>query len=364
MSNEVAWCPPITDQGLSWIDEPGPASDIVVSSRVRLARNIESYRFAARASDNDREVILRRVREAAEDLSTLGEGDLWEIQRLDHSDRALLVERHLVSTELIGLRRSSPQRGAGLLLARDRTTGLMVNEEDHLRLQSLRGGLQLEAAWCDVDQLDEEIGSRIPYAYHPDLGFLTRCPTNAGTGLRASVFIHLPALVVTRQIAKVLQGVKQLGMTYRGLYGEGSKIVGNFFQLSNETTLGKSEEALIDQIERFVKNIIGYEQQARAALLLEAPGVLEDKVWRAYGILRHARRLQYEEFMNLLSGVRLGASLKLLESPGVETLSRVMIHAQTAHLSRAAGRRLNETDASSFRARYVRATLKDARRPG
>ena len=159
----------------------------------------------------------------------------------------------------------------------------MVNEEDHLRLQMLRGGLQLTAAWRDVDQLDEAIGARLPYAFHHEFGFLTSCPTNVGTGLRASVFIHLPALVLTRQIRKVLEGMGQLGVTYRGLYGEGSKIVGNFFQISNQTTLGKTEEDLIDQLSLLVGRVIGYEKQARSVLLREAPNVLEDKVWRAYG---------------------------------------------------------------------------------
>ena len=151
----------------------------------------------------------------------------------------------------------------------------------------------------------------------------------------------------------------QLGVTYRGLYGEGSKIVGNFFQVSNQTTLGKTEEDLIDQLESLVGRVIGYEKQARSVLLQEAPNVLEDKVWRAYGILRHARSLPFEEMMNLLSGVRLGVSLKLLKSPSVETISRVMIHAQTAHLEREARRRLDETDADVFRARYVREALRD-----
>ena len=208
-----------------------------------------------------------------------------------------------------------------------------------------------------MDQLDEEVGARLPYAFHHEFGFLTSCPTNVGTGLRASVLIHLPGLVLTRQIRKVLEGMGQLGVTYRGLYGEGSRIVGNFFQISNQTTLGKTEEDLIDQLEVLVGRVIGYEKQARSVLLREAPNVLEDKVWRAYGLLRHARSLPFEEMMNLLSGVRLGVALKLLDGPRVDTISRVMIRAQTAHLARAAGRRLDETDADAFRAEYVRRAL-------
>ena len=357
MTSHVRTDPPIEDQGLAWIEEDGQDSEIVVSSRVRLARNVQGYSFASHATADEREALFDKAGSAAAASGVLEDVDVWEISRLDRRDRTLLLERRLVSKELIDGPGGGPRRGAGLALARNRAFGLMVNEEDHLRLQALRGGFQLAAAWRDVDQLDEEIGARLPYAFHHEFGFLTSCPTNVGTGLRASVFIHLPGLVLTRQIRKVLEGMGQLGVTYRGLYGEGSKIVGNFFQISNQTTLGKTEEDLIDQLEVLVGRVIGYEKQARSVLLREAPNVLEDKVWRAYGLLRHARSLPFEEMMNLLSGVRLGVSLKLLDSPRVDVISRIMIRAQTAHLARSAGRRLDETDADAFRAGYVRRIL-------
>ncbi|WP_419161987.1 ATP--guanido phosphotransferase [Candidatus Palauibacter sp.] len=365
MTEELRAGSPIGDHGLAWIEEPGPDNDIVVSSRVRLARNIQGYSFSSHATGEEREILLDKAREAAAGAGVLDEVDFWEIANLDAFDRLLLLERRLVSKELISGPAGTPRRGAGLALARARALGFMVNEEDHLRLQALRAGFQLSAAWREVDQLDEEMGARLPYAFHHEFGFLTSCPTNVGTGLRASVFIHLPGLVLTRQIRKVLEGMGQLGVTYRGLYGEGSKIVGNLFQISNQTTLGKTEEDLIDQLERLVDRVIGYEKQARSVLLREAPNVLEDKVWRAYGILRHARSLPFEEMMNLLSGIRLGVSLKLLKTPRVEVISRMMIHAQTAHLARAARRRLDETDADAFRARYVREALaaRDETRP-
>ena len=360
MTDEPAAAPAIGTHGLDWLDEESPDGDIVVSSRVRLARNLQGYSFSAHATGEEREALLEKARTATEAAGVLEEVDFWEISRLDPVDRLLLLERRLVSKELIGGPETGPRRGSGLALSRTRTLGMMVNEEDHLRLQTLRGGFQLAAAWRDLDQLDEEIGARLPYAFHQEFGFLTSCPTNVGTGLRASVFIHLPGLVLTRQIRKVLEGMGQLGVTYRGLYGEGSRIVGNLFQISNQTTLGKTEEDLIDQLERLVGRVIGYEKQARAVLLREAPNVLEDKVWRAYGILRHARSLPFEEMMNLLSGVRLGISLKLLKTPRVDVISRMMIHAQTAHLAREAGRRLDEADADAFRASYVRSALNRA----
>ena len=344
-------------QGLEWLEEDGPDLEIVLSTRVRLARNVQGFPFAVKASGEERERLLVRARDAVAAADILGPIDVWTMDDLDASERTLLLERHLVSRELILGSEGKAPRGSAHALSRNRTLGVMINEEDHLRLQALRGGFQLVQAWHDVDQLDEALGARLPYAFHHEFGFLTSCPTNVGTGLRASVLIHLPGLVLTKQIQKVLEGMGQLGLTYRGLYGEGSRIVGNFFQISNQTTLGKTEEDLIDQLESLVARVIGYEKQARSVLLREAPSVLEDKVWRAYGILQNARSLSFEEMMNLLSGVRLGVSLKLLKTPRVETISRVMIHAQTAHLERAARRRLDETDADVFRATYVREAL-------
>lgn len=344
-------------QGLKWLDDAGPDHEIVLSTRVRLARNVQGFPFGSKASGEERDRLLEHAREAIASADILGDVDLWEMSDLDASERTLLLERHLVSRELILGPEGNTPRASALALSRGQTLGLMVNEEDHLRLQTLRGGFQLVRAWHDVDRLDEELGARLPYAFHHEFGFLTSCPTNVGTGLRASVLIHLPGLVLTKQIQKVLEGMGQLGLTYRGLYGEGSKVVGNFFQVSNQTTLGRTEGDLIEQLESLVGRVIGYEKQARSVLLREAPSVLEDKVWRAYGILSNARSLPFEEMMNLLSGIRLGVSLKLLNTPRVESISRIMIYAQTAHLERAARRRLDETDADVFRATYVREAL-------
>ncbi|MXX79185.1 MAG: hypothetical protein F4Z33_09645, partial [Gemmatimonadales bacterium] len=257
VTDGAAASPPIGTHGLDWLDEEAPDGDIVISSRVRLARNLQGYSFSAQATGEEREALLEKARAATEAAGVLEAVDFWEVSRLDPVDRLLLLERRLVSKELIGKPETGPRRGSGLALSRTRALGMMVNEEDHLRLQTLRGGFQLVAAWRDLDQLDEEVGARLPYAYHQEFGFLTSCPTNVGTGLRASVFIHLPGLVLTRQIRKVLEGMGQLGVTYRGLYGEGSRIVGNLFQISNQTTLGKTEEDLIDQLERLVGRVIG-----------------------------------------------------------------------------------------------------------
>jgi protein arginine kinase len=344
-------------RGLSWLVEGGEAGEIVLSTRVRLARNLQGFPFPVRASADDAARVLEGVRGALAAADSLEDAHIWEIRDLDATDRAILLERHLVSRELLGEEASGQRDSAALALSADDATGLMVNEEDHLRLQSLAGGLALERAWQRVDRLDEEIGQILPYAFHHELGFLTSCPTNVGTGLRASVLIHLPALVLTKEIHKVLEGIGQVGLTFRGLYGEGSEVVGNLFQVSNQTTLGKSEEELVDHLARVVGKVVEYERSARTVLLREAPGVLEDKVWRAYGILRHARSLPGPEMLNLLSGLRLGVSLKLLRTPRVESLNEILVCGQTAHLERSAGASLDEAEADVARATYVRAVL-------
>ncbi|HSG82358.1 MAG TPA: ATP--guanido phosphotransferase, partial [Gemmatimonadota bacterium] len=214
-----------------------------------------------------------------------------------------------------------------------------------------------QATWRLVDSLDEELGSELPYAFHHEFGHLTSCPTNCGTGLRASVLIHLPGLVLTKEINKVLEGIRQVGLTFRGLYGEGSEVIGNLFQVSNQTTLGKNEEDLIDHLHKIVGQVIEYERQARSVLLRDAPYVIEDKVWRAFGLLRYARSLAFDEMMNLLSGVRLGLSLKLLPGPSVYVLNRIMIFAQNAHLEEASDGTRSTGELDIQRAVFVRETL-------
>lgn len=345
-----------TDLGLSWLDASGPHSDIVLSTRVRLARNLQGLAFGTRLGGDERDRIRREAREAAGEANTLKDGVAVEISRLPDLERRLLLERHIISRELAGPG-GAEASGAALLLSQDEKVGILVNEEDHLRLQALLPGLRLQDAYHLVDDLDEELGRGLSFAFHPEFGYLTSCPTNVGTGLRASVFLHLPGLVLTKEIGKVLHGLGQVGLTFRGLYGEGSEVVGNFFQISNQTTLGKSEEDLIDHLQEIVSRVIHYELQARSVLLRDAPTVIEDKIWRAYGLLRYARSLGFEEVMNLLSGVRLGVSMKLLPGPSVYTLNKIMINTQAAHLEEGAGRPLSTTESDLHRATYVRQIL-------
>ncbi len=347
----------VPDHGLGWLDASGDHADIVLSTRVRLARNLQGHAFGPRARVNDREAVLNRVEDARGKVDLLGRSTLVHLPSLETRQRRILLERRLVSRDLLGENGANPARGTAVVLSSKRPLSVMVNEEDHLRIQTLVSGLRLKEAWSLVDRLDEDLGQQLSYAYHHEFGFLTSCPTNVGTGLRASVLVHLPALVLTKEIGRVLQGLTQVGLTFRGLYGEGSEVVGNFFQVSNQTTLGKTEEDLVDHLDRIVRQVIQYETQARQVLLRDARAVTEDKIWRAYGLLRYARSLSFEELMNLLSGVRLGASLKLLPDLRVYTLNKLMIFTQPAHLEQAAGRDLPPQESDAHRATYVRRVL-------
>jgi protein arginine kinase len=349
--------PELGNPGLGWLDASGEHADIALSTRVRLARNLQGHAFGPKARVNDRIAVLDRLRGTLPRVGALKGARITEVEELDARTRKLLLERRLASRELVGDNGQGAGRGTALVLGGDQPLSIMVNEEDHLRLQTLTSGLRVHEAWNLLDSLDEELGREVPYAYHPEFGFLTSCPTNVGTGLRASVLLHLPALVLTKEIGKVLQGITQVGLTFRGLYGEGSEVVGNFFQLSNQTTLGKSEEDLVDHLDRIVRQVIQYETQARQVLLRDAASVTEDKIWRAYGLLRYARSLSFEELMNLLSGVRLGAALKLLPGLRVYPLNKIMIFTQPAHLEDAVGRELSPSESDAHRAAYVRRIL-------
>jgi protein arginine kinase len=307
--------PTVDDRGTSWLDGSGQDHEIVLSTRVRLARNLQGYTFALRADADDRRSVLDQVRHALGASADLDDGVLWEMSELEAVERRILHERHVVSRELIGPDEGPAPDGTALALGASGPCGVMINEEDHLRIQSLHNGMELEAAWRQVSELDEALGSRLPYAFHHEFGFLTCCPTNVGTGLRASVLVHLPGLVLTKEINKVLQGIAQVGLTYRGLYGEGSEVVGNFFQISNQTTLGKSETDLVDHLHEIGVQVVEYEKRARAVLLRD------------------------------------------LRTPRVRTLNEIMIFAQSAHLERRAGRTLDEGDADVYRASFVRERL-------
>ncbi len=346
----------LPDGGLHWLGASGEHAGIVLSSRIRLARNVAGFAFPARAREGERLRVLHQLRDVAARLPSLRDAAVVRVDECTPQQRLLLHERHLVSRELAGLDRKDEAPTAGAVFVTGEA-GVMVNEEDHVRLQVFRSGFDVLGALRAAETMDRELGSELPYAWHQEFGFLTACPTNTGTGLRASVLIHLPGLVLTQEIAKVLQGLQHMGLTYRGLYGEGSDVLGNFFQVSNQTTLGRSEEELADQLVRVVRRVIEREEEARRVLLRDAGYIIEDKLWRAYGTLSHARNLPADEAMNLLSGVRLAAGLNLISGLSVYTLNKLLIFSQSAHLAQMEGRALTDGEANLARAKYVRQVL-------
>ncbi len=341
-----------------WLEDEGPSPDQVVSSRVRLARNVAGRPFWGRNTGPDRERVVRLVETAVEEIGPLQGATWYRLDTLPRSTRLWLHERQLASRELAGLDPVGRVRSGAAVLA-GRSASVLCNEEDHLRIQALAPGFALDRALAAAEGVDGELGRRISFAFHPEFGYLTGCPTNVGTGLRASVLIHLPALVLTREIGKILQGLTQVGLTHRGLWGEGSEVRGNLFQLSNQTTLGKSEAELLEHLGRLVVEVMGHEARAREVLRRDAPALVEDRVWRAWGVLHHARVLGFEETLNLLSGVRLGVGMGILPVRPWTTLNRLLVEAQDAHLARRHGTDLDDEALPTHRATLVRTMLDD-----
>jgi protein arginine kinase len=349
---------PIHGEDVSWMRGEGPQAEIILSTRIRLARNLEKYPFKEKSTPDDQE----RAREEIEGAIRPGDAGFARVRSirlgtLSERDLSLLLERHLISRELVSARGS-----ASLIIGDEARLSLLINEEDHLRVQSMLAGFQVEEAWRIAEQTDSLLRRRLRFAFHHEFGFLTSCPTNTGTGLRASVLIHLPALVLTREITKVLQGIAQIGLTFRGLYGEGSDVIGNYFQVSNQTTLGKTEQELVQHLAKITQQVVEYEENARQILARDALDEIEDKVWRAYGILSCARAVSFEEMMNLLSAVRLGVSMKLLPPVSVFDLNRLLLYTQSAHLEKRAGRTLTGREAEVERATLIREILSGADR--
>lgn len=342
----------LTQTSGEWLRAIGPESDIVMSSRIRLARNLAQFPFPSRADDGVRaeiESVLRtRIESLPRDLK-LGYISVSELETLD---RQFLVERQLISREHA---ENHGQRGVGV--SAEENVSLMINEEDHLRMQVLRSGLALDECWKEIDHIDDLMEQEITYAFSDQLGYLTACPTNVGTGIRVSVMLHLPALVLTKEIQKVFQALQKIGLAVRGLYGEGSQAMGDFYQISNQVTLGKSEEQLIKTIKDVVPNIISYERRVRTALVKENRQSLHDQVSRAYGILKNAQTITSEETMHLLSSVRMGINLGLIDDLEIPVVNELFVHTQPAHLQKIRHQRLESAERNVVRASYLRQRL-------
>ena len=342
----------LTQKSGEWLRGAGPESDIVISSRIRLARNLADFPFISRATAQDRARIEKILHERVVAIAAENELLYLDLSQLEKVDRQFLVERHLISRE-----HAEAQGARAVAIDCQEKFSLMINEEDHLRIQVMQSGLDLAGVWDRINHIDDLIEEKVAYAFHDHLGYLTACPTNVGTGMRVSVMLHLPALVITRQIDKVFRSLQKISLAVRGLYGEGSQAMGDFYQISNQVTLGRTESELIRQVSDIVPVIIDYERQAREFLIKESHENLHDRVSRAYGILRTAQTISSEETMHLLSSVRMGVNLGLIRDLNIPVINELFIRTQPAHLQKLTGGELDTSDRNIERARYLRRCL-------
>jgi len=339
-----------------WMDAGGPESDIVVSSRVRVARNLAGMPFPHLMSAEKAGEVIQAVKLAVEkaDAGEIGGGlELMPLSELSPLERQILVDKHLISPDHL----LNNCQNKAVVLRDDEVVSIMVNEEDHLRIQCLMPGLSLREAWEVVNRVDDALEKTLDYAFSEKIGYLTSCPTNTGTGMRASVMVHLLGLKLTRQLGGVLGAIGKLGFTVRGLYGEGTEALGDLFQVSNQITLGQSEEEIIDSLISVTVQILSQERAARAALYKNSPQLVEDRVFRAFGTLQNARILSSEEAMRLFSDLRLGIGLNIISGISVRKLNELMVEIQPAFLMRLAGREMPAAERDVFRAALIRKEL-------
>jgi protein arginine kinase len=345
----------LIDHAGEWLRGSGPHSEVVISSRIRLARNLAGFPFVNQSNQRQRHEIVELCKQRITN-KRIADNVLWvSMHDALPIDRHLLVERHLVSKPFASEKNDTPR---GVAVGIDETFAIMVNEEDHLRIQVLRSGLQLSEAFGQINRIDDVLEEHLEYAFSRRFGYLTACPTNVGTGIRISVMLHLPALKLTGEIDKVKRAARDMHLAVRGMFGEGTEASGDLFQISNQTTLGKAEQELLADFEHtVVPQIIAYEQQARHALLKQREAQLDDKIYRAWGTLTHARVIGTDEVLSLLSLVRLGVHLGRLERIDNRTVNELFLLTQPAHLQKLAGRDMDPAQRRIERANMLRQRL-------
>ncbi len=340
-------------QPVGWLADSAPNEDIAISTRIRLARNLANTPFPGHATDEQRLETAQKIADGLTSVTTTGK-ERWrfDVAELDDVEKMILFERRLASRELF-----RHATGAGLYMNPDECTAIMVNEEDHFRLQGLLPGLQLANLYKVINRVDDAIAEKFDLAFDSKLGYLTSCPTNLGTGMRASVMLHLPGLVLSGQITGVIQGINKLNFAVRGIYGEGSDNRGNLFQVSNQSTLGESENEILNRLNAVITKLIELEKIARKTLLATRSNFVLDQVGRAYGILRHGYILSNEEALNFLSMLRLGVDLQMFNALNIHTVNDLFIRVNPAHLQKLSQHEhcINELD--SVRAELVRNSL-------
>jgi len=342
----------LLQQSPGWLDGSGKYSDVVISSRVRLARNLKGFPFPNRAADTALHQVLEIIKSCYNKIDDLKDSVFININELDELDRQFLMERRLISPNFIKL-----DRPGGLIIGSDELISIMINEEDHLRIQSIQSGLEINNAWQLIHHIDDALANLLEFAYSDQFGYLTACPTNTGTGIRVSVFINLSALAIAEKVEKIIKEMAPSEVAIRGFYGEGTDILGNIFQISNQLTLGRTEQSIINRINNMAEQLIEFEQNAREELLDEKAVIVEDKVARAVGTLKYAKILTSVEGVNFISLLRLGVALKLIDNIDTRILNELLVLIQPAHLQKLQGRDLNSHDRDILRVKLIRKRL-------
>jgi protein arginine kinase len=341
-----------------WMQQDGPHRDIVLTSRIRFARNLEIHPFPGWATKEARMMVLAELQPKVEALPEMTDGFSEDLVNLDQMKKQVLVEKHLVSRE-----HAAKSAGCAVVINREQTLSIMINEEDHLRMQSIRAGLNLRTAYEALDRVDSDLEELVGYAYNERLGYLTACPTNLGTGMRASAMLHLPGLVMSEQMNQVIQAVNKIGLAVRGLHGEGTEALANLFQISNQHTLGEKEVDLLAKLERVVEQVINHERNARKKLVEESTAKVADAVGRGFAILRYAHIVESKEAFTHLSMVRMGVDLGFVPKEFAALIDAVLVEIQPAHLQLTSQMKLSPGERDVLRAQYIRDKLRDMPEP-
>lgn len=332
-----------------WLDEQGPKVHVVISSRSRLARNIEGYTYAPYAKKEELQVIAEKIDSAIKKIEEVNHFYRLSVPELNKIERHYLTESRVISKEL---EKSGEHRY--VYLSEDKKVSIMVNEEDHLRMQCLLGGLQLRTTFEIINVIDDYLSQYIDYAFSEKYGYLTACPTNTGTGLRVSVMVHLPGLAVQDRIKEIVEMIQPLGLAVRGFHGENSGFEGDFYQISNEITLGKTEEEILETLQQVIERIIEREEEARAKLFEEHKITVEDIIWRSYALLSYARKINSVEALQLLSRIRLGIDRGLFPELTHQELNRLIVEIQPAHMLMQEGANISASERDVIRAEKLR----------
>jgi protein arginine kinase len=331
---------------------------VVLTSRIRLARNVRLLPFPGWATKDQRRQAMALIQPVVQMMRPMKDAFCQTLSGLTSVQKQVLVERHLISRE-----HAARNEGSAAVIERRQSLSIMINEEDHLRMQSIRPGLNLRVAFDALNDLDDELQESLTFAFDRKLGYLTTCPTNLGTGLRASAMLHLPALVLSEQINQVLNAIGRMGLAVRGLYGEGTESLGNLYQISNQSTLGESEHHIIERLERVIDKVAGHETNARLKLLEDDRMMLHDKIGRSYGILRHAWLIDSKEALNHLSLIRLGANLGFFPHETVRLCDNLLMEIQPAHLQLHSGKKLSPEQRDESRGQIIRSQLQNLPMP-